>query len=154
MFYRTWRFVTVFTTARWSQTTFSHPVSPRYILILFSHPGQFTHFPSASFLQVFRVKFRTHFSSLLCLLHAPSISSKESYKMSKIHSFRILNRNSQKGQIRKSWREERNMFVKKIANRKMRRMGWNEAMLWFGMLVRMRCTLLFPGTTPLRVTEV
>jgi hypothetical protein len=74
-FYGTRRFITVFTTARhWSlswarctQSTPSHPISLRSILILSSHlrPG----LPCSSSLQVFQPKYFMHFSSLPCVLH-------------------------------------------------------------------------------------
>jgi hypothetical protein len=78
-FYGTRTFNPVFTRARhWSlywasriQSTSSHPISLRSMLMLSSHLR-----PSllSAFLQVFQPKFWTHFSPLSCALHAPPIS--------------------------------------------------------------------------------
>jgi hypothetical protein len=72
-FYGTRRFVTVFKAAShcslsWAiriQSTPSHPVFLRYILIL----------PSLVFVSDFPTKKCTHFSYIRCMLHSPPISS-------------------------------------------------------------------------------
>jgi hypothetical protein len=74
-FYGNRRFVTVFTRARhWSlswarciQSTPSHPISLRFILML--------SFPMVSSLRTFQPKLCIHLSSLPYVLHVPSISS-------------------------------------------------------------------------------
>jgi len=80
-FYGTWGIITTFTKAshmslswaRCVQSTPSHPISQRSILILSSH--LFLGLLSGLFLQVFWPKFCTHFSFLPCMLHALHISS-------------------------------------------------------------------------------
>jgi hypothetical protein len=73
-FYERRRFIIVFTRiplpwATWIQSTSPHLIYLRFILILSSHKW------SLSSLQVFGPKFRTHFSSFLCVPQAPPMST-------------------------------------------------------------------------------
>jgi len=80
-FYEARKFITVFTRSchwslswsKWIQSTSSHTLSLRYILILSSHLC--IGLPSSLCIQVFWPQLCMNFSSLWCMLHAMPISS-------------------------------------------------------------------------------